>query len=98
MCEVMKGSNNEEFYQLEPVVCFVMTFLQAWRLDVCYWQEKIPGQFDNFPVFIAYGKDYNLYALPSEEYPGLIKVCLCCELPGCRISCWLCHKLRYGSP
>ncbi|XP_033626998.1 peroxisomal sarcosine oxidase-like [Asterias rubens] len=49
--------------------------LKVWRLDVCYWQEKIPGQFDNFPVFIAYGTGNHCYALPSEEYPGLVKVC-----------------------
>ncbi|XP_022103753.1 peroxisomal sarcosine oxidase-like isoform X2 [Acanthaster planci] len=49
--------------------------LKPWRLDVCYWKEKKPGTFNNMPVFIAYFKDEHTYALPSEEYPGLVKLC-----------------------
>ncbi|XP_038056382.1 peroxisomal sarcosine oxidase-like [Patiria miniata] len=49
--------------------------LKPWRLDVCYWKPKKPGTFDDMPAVITYTKGHNTYALPSEEYPGLIKLC-----------------------
>jgi sarcosine oxidase/L-pipecolate oxidase len=48
------------------------------RITVCYWKEKSPGEYgaDKFPVFAqhaAMGK-HSIYGLPSEEYPGHVKV------------------------
>ncbi|XP_071374637.1 peroxisomal sarcosine oxidase [Centroberyx affinis] len=55
--------------------------LQVVRINVCYWKEKLPGSYDvkrRFPCFLQVeckeAKDH-IYGLPSNEYPGLIKVC-----------------------
>ncbi|KAM3875037.1 peroxisomal sarcosine oxidase [Diretmus argenteus] len=55
--------------------------LQVLRINVCYWKEKEPGTYNvkqRFPCFLQVdgeeGKDH-IYGLPSNEYPGLIKVC-----------------------
>ncbi|XP_039612637.1 peroxisomal sarcosine oxidase [Polypterus senegalus] len=56
--------------------------LQTLRINVCYWKEKIPGTYGiqkNFPCFIdlrALGSQDDVYGLPSNEYPGLMKICL----------------------
>lgn len=54
--------------------------LKPMRITVCYWKEKTPGEYgaDRFPVFVEHpGVDnYGVYGLPSEEYPGHVKVCL----------------------
>lgn len=55
--------------------------LQTLRINVCYWREKVPGSYgvsQAFPCFL--GLDFRLaphhiYGLPSDEYPGLMKVC-----------------------
>lgn len=54
--------------------------LKPVRITVCYWKEAKPGEYgaDKFPVFMherASG-NYHTYGLPSEEYPGLFKLCL----------------------
>ncbi|KAK3092006.1 hypothetical protein FSP39_024399 [Pinctada imbricata] len=54
--------------------------LQVVRISVLYWREKHPGEYSaaKFPVFYqenGCGK-YSVYGLPSEEYPGLVKICL----------------------
>lgn len=52
--------------------------LQAQRTNVCYWREKTPGTFKSFPCLLDLGitkYGAGIYALPSDEYPGLMKVC-----------------------
>ncbi|KAK2831363.1 hypothetical protein Q7C36_016449 [Tachysurus vachellii] len=55
--------------------------LQVLRINVCYWKEKIPGSYsinNRFPCFIQMQPkeaEHDIYGLPSNEYPGLMKVC-----------------------
>ncbi|KPP72583.1 peroxisomal sarcosine oxidase-like [Scleropages formosus] len=55
--------------------------LQVLKINVCYWKEKIPGTYSlasRFPSFIQLGfegAESEIYGLPSNEYPGLMKVC-----------------------
>uniref|UniRef100_A0A673LA73 Pipecolic acid oxidase n=1 Tax=Sinocyclocheilus rhinocerous TaxID=307959 RepID=A0A673LA73_9TELE len=50
------------------------------KINVCYWKEKIPGTYSvgqRFPCFIEMESkegEYDIYGLPSNEYPGLMKV------------------------
>ncbi|KAJ8403923.1 hypothetical protein AAFF_G00347910 [Aldrovandia affinis] len=55
--------------------------LQVVKINVCYWRERTPGAYsagNRFPCFIhveAEGAGHHIYGLPSNEYPGLMKVC-----------------------
>ncbi|XP_074869776.1 peroxisomal sarcosine oxidase isoform X2 [Carettochelys insculpta] len=55
--------------------------LQTLRINVCYWQEQVPGTYgipEHFPCLLAFHANqapHLIYALPSNEYPGLVKVC-----------------------
>ncbi|XP_012581552.1 PREDICTED: peroxisomal sarcosine oxidase [Condylura cristata] len=55
--------------------------LQTLRINVCYWQEKVPGSYgmsQAFPCFLSLDLSlapHPIYGLPSREYPGLMKVC-----------------------
>ncbi|XP_029468568.1 peroxisomal sarcosine oxidase isoform X2 [Rhinatrema bivittatum] len=55
--------------------------LQTLKINVCYWKEKVPGSYgvpQNFPCFLGFHlnrAEHHIYGLPSNEYPGLIKVC-----------------------
>ncbi|KAI1893394.1 hypothetical protein AGOR_G00123280 [Albula goreensis] len=55
--------------------------LQAVKINVCYWRERTPGTYsveNRFPCFIHVevdGVEHHIYGLPSNEYPGLMKVC-----------------------
>ncbi|XP_066552007.1 peroxisomal sarcosine oxidase [Amia ocellicauda] len=55
--------------------------LQVEKINVCYWREKVPGTYgvgSEFPCFIrvkSHGAAHDIYGLPSNEYPGLMKVC-----------------------
>ncbi|MCI4385829.1 hypothetical protein PGIGA_G00055220 [Pangasianodon gigas] len=55
--------------------------LQVLRINVCYWKEKVPGSYsisNRFPCFIQMQPkeaEHDIYGLPSNEYPGLMKVC-----------------------
>lgn len=55
--------------------------LQVLRINVCYWKERIPGTYGigrHFPCFIGvkqHGAKHDIYGLPSNEYPGLMKIC-----------------------
>ncbi|XP_069801342.1 peroxisomal sarcosine oxidase [Dendropsophus ebraccatus] len=55
--------------------------LKTLRINVCYWKEKIPsksGLLQNFPTFLGVdlnGEELEVYGLPSQEYPGLFKIC-----------------------
>ncbi|KAB5550336.1 hypothetical protein PHYPO_G00052620 [Pangasianodon hypophthalmus] len=55
--------------------------LQVVRINVCYWKEKVPGSYsisNRFPCFIQMQPkeaEHDIYGLPSNEYPGLMKVC-----------------------
>ncbi|XP_069082319.1 peroxisomal sarcosine oxidase isoform X2 [Pleurodeles waltl] len=55
--------------------------LQPLGINVCYWKEKVPGAYgipQKFPCFVALepnGAPHEVYGLPSNEYPGLMKVC-----------------------
>uniref|UniRef100_A0A8C1YIN4 Peroxisomal sarcosine oxidase n=1 Tax=Cyprinus carpio TaxID=7962 RepID=A0A8C1YIN4_CYPCA len=55
--------------------------LKVVKINVCYWKEKIPGTYSvgqSFPCFIEMEPkegEYDIYGLPSNEYPGLMKVC-----------------------
>ncbi|KAI3354682.1 hypothetical protein L3Q82_019176, partial [Scortum barcoo] len=54
---------------------------QVVKINVCYWKEKVLGTYDvkrRFPCFLlTEGKESNehIYGLPSNEYPGLVKIC-----------------------
>lgn len=54
--------------------------LRPLRIAVCYWKEKTPGEYgaDKFPVFSQHHAvdGFAVYGLPSEEYPGHVKICL----------------------
>lgn len=55
--------------------------LKVLRINVCYWREKVPGSYNvqqRFPCFIqveSKESNHDIYGLPSNEYPGLMKVC-----------------------
>ncbi|XP_067864342.1 peroxisomal sarcosine oxidase [Heptranchias perlo] len=55
--------------------------LKTLRIVVCYWKEKVPGTYGiskGFPCFLRISRNSNqhhFYGLPSNEYPGLMKVC-----------------------
>ncbi|KAK5869083.1 hypothetical protein PBY51_010043 [Eleginops maclovinus] len=55
--------------------------LEVVKINVCYWKEKVPGTYDvnkRFPCFLlTEGVESNshIYGLPSNEYPGLVKIC-----------------------
>lgn len=55
--------------------------LQTLRINVCYWREKVPGSYGvarTFPCFLSLERSlgaHHVYGLPSQEYPGLVKVC-----------------------
>ncbi|XP_076138230.1 peroxisomal sarcosine oxidase [Alosa pseudoharengus] len=55
--------------------------LKVEKINVCYWREKVPGSYDvhnRFPCFSRQDGpevDQIIYGLPSNEYPGLMKVC-----------------------
>ncbi|XP_062409143.1 peroxisomal sarcosine oxidase isoform X2 [Sardina pilchardus] len=55
--------------------------LKVEKINVCYWREKVPGSYgihNRFPCFSRQDGpevDQIIYGLPSNEYPGLMKVC-----------------------
>ncbi|XP_078081026.1 peroxisomal sarcosine oxidase isoform X2 [Mustelus asterias] len=54
--------------------------LKTLRIVVCYWKEKVPGTYGirkGFPCFIRIfdSVQHHIFGLPSNEYPGLMKVC-----------------------
>ncbi|KAF5901993.1 peroxisomal sarcosine oxidase, partial [Clarias magur] len=55
--------------------------LRVLKINVCYWKEKVPGSYsinNRFPCFIQVQPkeaENDIYGLPSNEYPGLMKVC-----------------------
>lgn len=55
--------------------------LEVVRINVCYWKEKVPGTYNvakRFPCFLQTENkdtDEHIYGLPSNEYPGLVKIC-----------------------
>uniref|UniRef100_A0AAY4DSR6 Peroxisomal sarcosine oxidase n=1 Tax=Denticeps clupeoides TaxID=299321 RepID=A0AAY4DSR6_9TELE len=55
--------------------------LQVLKINVCYWKEKVAGSYSvnrRFPCFIqleSQEASHDIYGLPSNEYPGLMKVC-----------------------
>ncbi|XP_008306884.1 peroxisomal sarcosine oxidase [Cynoglossus semilaevis] len=56
--------------------------LQVTKINVCYWKEKVPGSYSvnkRFPSFLQLDSKEtmdHIYGLPSQEYPGLMKICL----------------------
>lgn len=58
----------------------LVSWLQVSKINVCYWKEKVPGTYglkQRFPCFVlTEGRDFkeHIYGLPSNEYPGLMKV------------------------
>lgn len=54
--------------------------LQVVKINVCYWKEKVPGSYSvkqRFPCFVqteCLESKVHIYGLPSNEYPGLMKV------------------------
>lgn len=54
--------------------------LKVLRISVLYWREKVAGRYgaDKFPTFYEMKAvdDYAVFGSPSEEYPGLVKICL----------------------
>ncbi|XP_036933183.1 peroxisomal sarcosine oxidase isoform X2 [Acanthopagrus latus] len=55
--------------------------LEVLKINVCYWREKVIGSYNvkqRFPCFLlTEGEESNehIYGLPSNEYPGLVKIC-----------------------
>ncbi|XP_041796914.1 peroxisomal sarcosine oxidase [Chelmon rostratus] len=55
--------------------------LEVVKINVCYWKEKVPETYSvkqPFPCFLlTEGEESNehIYGLPSNEYPGLVKIC-----------------------
>ncbi|XP_073318418.1 peroxisomal sarcosine oxidase isoform X2 [Pagrus major] len=55
--------------------------LEVLKINVCYWREKVLGSYNvkqRFPCFLlTEGEESNehIYGLPSNEYPGLVKIC-----------------------
>ncbi|KAK0135827.1 Peroxisomal sarcosine oxidase [Merluccius polli] len=55
--------------------------LQVLKINVYYWKEKDPGCYslqNRFPCFLQIEcpeAEHHIYGLPSNEYPGLMKVC-----------------------
>ncbi|XP_054901429.1 peroxisomal sarcosine oxidase isoform X2 [Poeciliopsis prolifica] len=55
--------------------------LEAAKINVCYWKEKTPGSYSvkqRFPCFVVTGSleaKEDIYGLPSNEYPDLMKIC-----------------------
>ncbi|XP_019717220.1 peroxisomal sarcosine oxidase [Hippocampus comes] len=55
--------------------------LTVVKINVCYWKEKIPDSYHvkkRFPCFLlTEGEEAgdHIYGLPSNEYPGLMKIC-----------------------
>ncbi|XP_076591792.1 peroxisomal sarcosine oxidase isoform X2 [Chaetodon auriga] len=55
--------------------------LEVVKINVCYWKEKVPGSYNvkqQFPCFLlTEGEESkeHIYGLPSNEYPGLVKIC-----------------------
>uniref|UniRef100_A0A3P8QSF5 Peroxisomal sarcosine oxidase n=1 Tax=Astatotilapia calliptera TaxID=8154 RepID=A0A3P8QSF5_ASTCA len=55
--------------------------LEVVKINVCYWKEKVPGSYSmkqRFPCFVqteCLESKVHIYGLPSNEYPGLMKVC-----------------------
>ncbi|XP_044058249.1 LOW QUALITY PROTEIN: peroxisomal sarcosine oxidase [Siniperca chuatsi] len=55
--------------------------LQVVKINVCYWKEKVHGSYDvkqHFPCFLlteGVESKEHIYGLPSNEYPGLVKIC-----------------------
>ncbi|XP_035010939.1 peroxisomal sarcosine oxidase [Hippoglossus stenolepis] len=54
--------------------------LEVVKINVCYWKEKVPGSYgvkQRFPCFLLTeceeAKEH-IYGLPSNEYPGLMKI------------------------
>lgn len=58
----------------------LVSLLQVSKINVCYWKEKVPGTYglkQRFPCFVlteGRGFKEHIYGLPSNEYPGLMKV------------------------
>ncbi|KAM6931583.1 peroxisomal sarcosine oxidase isoform 3-T3 [Lycodopsis pacificus] len=54
--------------------------LKVVKMNVYYWKEKVPGTYDvkqRFPCFLLTECEetkYHIYGLPSNEYPGLMKM------------------------
>ncbi|XP_053131229.1 peroxisomal sarcosine oxidase isoform X2 [Hemicordylus capensis] len=57
--------------------------VQPLRISVCYWKAKGQGHgshrsLEQFPCFLSAGLSghaHDVYGLPSDEYPGLVKIC-----------------------
>nr|XP_040050296.1 peroxisomal sarcosine oxidase isoform X1 [Gasterosteus aculeatus aculeatus]XP_040050305.1 peroxisomal sarcosine oxidase isoform X1 [Gasterosteus aculeatus aculeatus] len=54
--------------------------LTVVKINVCYWKEKVPGSYNvkqRFPCFLLteFEETKDIYGLPSNEYPGLMKIC-----------------------
>ena len=51
---------------------------QPIRISVCYWKEKVAGSHSDqkLPTFFEEKccGGHDIYGLPSEEYPGCVKV------------------------
>ncbi|XP_077167875.1 peroxisomal sarcosine oxidase [Paroedura picta] len=55
--------------------------LQPLRIHVYYWRAKGPGtcsHVEHLPCFLGINLNqsaHDIYGLPSDEYPGLVKIC-----------------------
>ena len=71
----MKSSHDRSWSNF-----YFYTHFQCQRMNVCYWKAKTPGQYaGNFPCYMHHidTLEQVIYGLPSNEYPGLMKVSVC---------------------
>ncbi|XP_022085651.1 peroxisomal sarcosine oxidase-like isoform X2 [Acanthaster planci] len=47
--------------------------LKVWRVNVCFFKEKQPGSYLNYPAMFDETKDGFIYCFPSRDYPGYMK-------------------------
>ncbi|XP_022085655.1 peroxisomal sarcosine oxidase-like isoform X4 [Acanthaster planci] len=45
----------------------------VWRVNVCFFKEKQPGSYLNYPAMFDETKDGFIYCFPSRDYPGYMK-------------------------
>ncbi|XP_071790779.1 peroxisomal sarcosine oxidase-like [Asterias amurensis] len=47
--------------------------LKVWKVNVCYFKEKVHGCYANYPIMIDEVGEGFVYCFPSQDYPGYMK-------------------------
>lgn len=75
-----RGNCFEGKPRLSLFISHFLSCFKTLRINVCYWPEKVPGSYgvsQAFPCFLGLDlrlAPHHIYGLPSDEYPGLMKV------------------------